>query len=78
MWLALLRGWTRSTSFIGKEVVEVVRRPGALFSLIIGPFVIMGLFGVGYSGQYRPLNTIIVVPASNALMTASSVASSVA
>jgi ABC-2 type transport system permease protein len=69
MWLALLRGWTRSTSFIGKEVVEVVRRPGALFSLIIGPFVIMGLFGVGYSGQYRPLNTIVVVPPNSSLST---------
>jgi ABC-2 type transport system permease protein len=69
MWLALLRGWTRSTSFIGKEVVEVVRRPGALFSLIIGPFLIMGLFGIGYSGQYRPLNTIIVVPANSSLPT---------
>jgi ABC-2 type transport system permease protein len=69
MWLALLRGWTRSTSFIGKEVVEVVRRPGALFSLIIGPFVIMGLFGIGYSGQYRPLNTVVVVPANSTLPT---------
>jgi ABC-2 type transport system permease protein len=69
MWLALLRGWTRSTSFIGKEVVEVVRRPGALFSLIIGPFVIMGLFGIGYSGQYRPLNTIVVVPQNSSLPT---------
>ncbi len=69
MWLALLKGWTRSTSFIGKEVVEVVRRPGALFSLIIGPFLIMGLFGIGYSGQYRPLNTIIVVPADSSLPT---------
>ncbi|MBV9356553.1 MAG: ABC transporter permease [Chloroflexi bacterium] len=69
MWLALLSGWTRSTSFIGKEVVEVVRRPGALFSLIIGPFVIMGLFGIGYSGQYRPLNTIIVVPQNSSLPT---------
>src|SRR5919202_699043 len=61
-WLGLLKSWTRTTSFIGKEVIEVVRRPGALFSLILGPFLIMGLFGIGYSGQYRPLDTIIVVP----------------
>lgn len=62
VWLGLLKSWTRTTSFIGKEVLEVVRRPGALFSLIFGPFLIMGLFGIGYSGQYRPLNTILVVP----------------
>ena len=62
LWLGLLKSWTRMTSFIAKEVLEVIRRPGALFSLIFGPFLIMGAFGVGYSGQYRPLNTILVVP----------------
>ena len=44
-----------------------MRRPGALFSLIFGPFLIMGLFGIGYSGQYRPLNTLLVVPSSSTL-----------
>src|SRR5205807_7527579 len=62
--LRLLKTWTRTTSFIGKDVIETIRRPGALFSLIIGPFLIMGLFGLGYSGQYRPLNAVLVVPAS--------------
>jgi ABC-2 type transport system permease protein len=32
--------------------------------LIFGPFLIMGLFGIGYSGQYRPLATVLVVPSS--------------
>src|ERR1041385_7380154 len=63
-WLGLLKSWTRTTSFISKEVIDVIRRPGALFSLIFGPFLIMGLFGIGYSGQYRPLNTVLVVPPS--------------
>ena len=62
--LGLLKSWTRTTSFFGKDVLETVRRPGALFSLIFGPFVIMGLFGLGYSGQYRPLNSVLVVPTS--------------
>src|SRR5947209_6121092 len=62
--LGPLKSWTRTTSFVGKEVLEVVRRPGALFSLILGPFLIMGLFGLGYSGQYRPLDTVLVVPDS--------------
>jgi len=62
--LGLLKSWTRTTAFIGKEVIEVVRRPGALFSMVLGPFLIMGAFGFGYSGQYRPLNAVLVLPAS--------------
>jgi ABC-2 type transport system permease protein len=65
--VGLLKSWTRTTAFVGKEVLEVVRRPGALFSLIFGPFLIMGLFGIGYSGQYRPLATVLVVPSSATL-----------
>src|SRR5260370_15856909 len=65
--LGLLKSWTRTTAFIGKEVIEVIRRPGALFSLIFGPFIIMGLFGLGYSGQYRPLETVLVVPTDSQL-----------
>jgi ABC-2 type transport system permease protein len=67
--LGPLKSWTRTTSFVGKEVIEVIRRPGALFSLIFGPFLIMGLFGLGYSGQYRPLNTVLVLPSNSNLPT---------
>ena len=62
-----LKIWTRTAAFVSKDVIEVIRRPGALFTLIFGPFLIMGLFGLGYSGQYRPLNTVLVVPAGSAL-----------
>jgi ABC-2 type transport system permease protein len=65
--LGLLKSWTRTTSFIGKEVTEVLRRPGALLSLVFGPFLIMGLFGIGYSGRYRPLDTMLVVPPASGL-----------
>jgi ABC-2 type transport system permease protein len=65
----VFRVLTRVTSFVGKEAVEVIRRPGALFSLILGPFLIMGLFGLGYSGQYRPLATVVVVPPGSNLPT---------
>lgn len=65
--LGPLKSWTRMTAFVTKDVLEVVRRPGALFSLIFGPFVIMGIFGLAYNGQYRPLNTVLVVPASSNL-----------
>jgi ABC-2 type transport system permease protein len=49
-------------SYVRKEIVQIIRRPGAFFSLILGPFLIMALFGVGYSGVRRPLDTIIVIP----------------
>ncbi len=65
--VGLLKSWTRTTAFVGKDVLEVIRRPGALISLIFGPFLIMGLFGLGYNGQYRPLQTVLVVPAGSNL-----------
>jgi len=65
--LGPLKVWTRTTAFVGKDVIEVIRQPGALFGLIFSPFVIMGLFGLGYSGQYRPLNTVLVIPADSGL-----------
>jgi ABC-2 type transport system permease protein len=65
--LGLLKSWTRMSAFVNKDVIEVIRRPGALFSLIFGPFLIMGLFGLGYNGQYRPLSAVLVVPDNSSL-----------
>jgi len=65
----LLRTIVRLLALIGKEIVEALRRPGAVISLILGPFVIMALFGFGYSGEHRPLETSIVVPPSSGLPT---------
>ena len=48
--MSLIKALTRVLAFVGKELVEVVRRPGALFSLILGPFLILAIFGAGYSG----------------------------
>jgi ABC-2 type transport system permease protein len=59
----------RLLAFVGKELVETIRRPGALISLVLGPFLIMAVFGLGFSGVRRPLETIIVVPSSSQLPT---------
>jgi ABC-2 type transport system permease protein len=67
--MTLVKAITRVLAFVGKELVEVVRRPGALVSLILGPFLIMAIFGVGYSGYRRPLATIVVVPEGSGLPT---------
>ena len=52
----------RMASFTSKELREVIRRPGVLASLILGPFLVMFLFGLGYSGYRAPFATEIVVP----------------
>ncbi|HEX5039715.1 MAG TPA: ABC transporter permease [Candidatus Limnocylindria bacterium] len=59
----------RMASFTGKELREVIRRPGVLLSLIVGPFLIMFIFGLGYSGARAPFATEIVVPADSNLPT---------
>ena len=55
----------RMAAFTSKELREVVRRPGALLSLVLGPFLVMFLFGLGYSGYRAPFATEIVVPAES-------------
>ena len=57
----------RVFAFVGKELIETLRRPGALLSLILGPFLIMAIFGLGYNGVRRPLETVIVAPDSSQL-----------
>ena len=57
----------RIGSFTGKEWREVLRRPGVLLSLIVGPFVVMLVFGLGYSGARSPFVTEIVIPEGNDL-----------
>jgi len=61
----LAQSLVRMGSFTGKELREVLRRPGVLLSLILGPFVIMFIFGLGYSGYRAPFRTEIVIPAGN-------------
>lgn len=67
--MRILKTVTRVLAVVGKELVELVRRPGAILSLILGPFLIMAIFGVGYSGYRRPLSTIIVIPPESGLPT---------
>jgi ABC-2 type transport system permease protein len=65
--IAILQTITRLLAFISKELIEVTRRPGAIISLILGPFLIMSVFGLGYNGYRRPLQTIIVIPPQSGL-----------
>ncbi len=59
----------RLLALVGKELVEIMRRPGALVSLVLGPFLIMVIFGLGYNGVRRPLETVVVIPPGSGLPT---------
>jgi ABC-2 type transport system permease protein len=59
----------RVFAFVGKELIETFRRPGAILSLVLGPFLIMAIFGLGYSGVRRPLETVVVASTSSTLPT---------
>ena len=61
-WQGISHSVVRMASFTGKELREVLRRPGVVLSLILGPFLVMFLFGLGYSGYRAPFATEIVVP----------------
>jgi ABC-2 type transport system permease protein len=59
----------RVLALVGKEIVEVLRRPGAVISLVLGPFLILAIFGFGYHGYRRDLQTVVVLPATTTLPT---------
>ncbi len=63
----LLESVVHVASFFGKELREVIRRPGVLVSVVIGPFAILLLFGLGTTGFRDPFATEIVVPAGSDL-----------
>jgi ABC-2 type transport system permease protein len=64
---ALMTTMLRLLALVGKELIEVIRRPGALISLVLGPFLIMAVFGLGYNGERRPLETAVIIPPSSGL-----------
>ena len=67
--MGLITMLQRLLAIVGKELTEVIRRPGALVSLVFGPFIIMALFGAGYDGFRRPLETVVVVPPGSSIPT---------
>jgi ABC-2 type transport system permease protein len=50
----------RSFSFVRKEIVAVWRQPRLMATLILGPFLILLLFGLGYRDTPEPFRTVVV------------------
>ncbi len=58
---------TRISSFFRKEWVEILRQPRLILTLVLGPFLILFLFGIGYRNQARPVRALFVAAPNNKL-----------
>src|SRR3712207_1844040 len=58
----MFKGFIRLNAFFAKELAEIRRQPRLILGLVLGPFLILALFGLGYSGEQPQLDTILVVP----------------
>jgi ABC-2 type transport system permease protein len=59
--IRIFKFFIRISSFIGKELTEIFRQPRLILTLVLGPFLIMFLFGLAYPDQTRTLKTTFVV-----------------
>ncbi len=61
--------WLRRPLQIGafgrKEVVDVLRQPKLLLTLVFGPFLILAAFGIGYNDSPDPLRTVFVASSAD-------------
>jgi len=62
----MFRFLIRISSFFTKELTEIFRQPLLIFTLVLGPFLIMSLFGLAYPEQNRTLRTTFVTTNPNA------------
>ena len=65
--IGVAKSVTRIFGLTVKELRDLVRRPGAILSLIFGPLAIMALFGAGYEGVRKPFETVVVLPPNSQL-----------
>lgn len=57
----LSRFLVRSTTFLRKELATVFRQPRLILTLILGPFLIMLMFGFAFQTVGRSLRTVFVI-----------------
>ena len=65
-------GFTRGYAFFKKDVLEVLRQPRLLLTLVIGPFLILFLFGVGFDPDPPVPKTVVVAPPESGISERSS------
>ena len=57
----------RILAFVRKDIADFVRQPRLVLALVLGPFLIMLLFGLGFKPEPPALRTVIVVSKENPL-----------
>lgn len=60
----LRRITTRTSAFLIKELVVAIGQPRLILGLIVGPFLLLLLFGIGFSGRPGSYDVVLVVPES--------------
>lgn len=63
MFNSIARFIIRTSAFVTKELVEILRQTRLLLALVLGPFLILLLFGLGFRNEARALRVVFVVPA---------------
>src|SRR5512138_2541300 len=58
----MFRGITHLFALFSKEVSEVFRQPRLILSLILGPFLILLVFGLSFTGGLPHFRIALVVP----------------
>lgn len=59
------RFFIRVSSFLLKEMLEIARQPLLLVTLVLGPFLILLFFGIGFRNEPQALRTLFVVGDEN-------------
>lgn len=52
----------RISAFARRELVSTIRQPRLILTLVLGPFLILFVFGLGYSQEFPTLTTVVVGP----------------
>lgn len=63
----MLRAIIRILAFLRKEIFIILRQPRLLLTLVLGPFLILLIFGIGYRNEPRSLRTLFVARENSAL-----------
>lgn len=62
--------FVRVFGFVSKELWSVLRQPRLIMTLVVGPFLILLIFGLGYTETSDPFRTLIVLENDEARLAA--------
>jgi ABC-2 type transport system permease protein len=61
----IYRFFIRISAFLGKEIFAILRQPMLVLTLVLGPFLILLLFGIGFQNEPPALRTLFVLSGQN-------------